>query len=652
MFKCSDLYHNNSTIEKTVREITMKFSKLALVTTLFVAPVYGLEQAPDIEVVGKQIFDQHCAVCHDNTDSKAPRREALATVSFDNIMLSLEFGRMQPQAAGLDKLQKAAVAKYLAADNKVDESWIEASSCESPSIDTDNILSGGWGLSGGNRRFVEGEVSGISRENIDSLKLKWTFAYPQVSDARSQPVMTADTLFVGSKSGNVFALDRESGCIKWRYKADSSVRSALVLGQVDDRAALFLGDTLSSAYALDAKSGKLIWKRSLSLFPTSVITGSPAYHQDTLYVPISSYEIAAAGMPQYPCCRSHGAVVALDVTSGEQQWIWHGTPQATLQAKDENGHMRFGPSGVSVWSTPTIDIKRGLLYIGTAENLSRPATDTSDAVIALGLTDGVMRWKYQGLKDDVWNAGCLNKGPNCPENAGPDFDFGASIILTQNAAGKDVLLAGQKSGAVFAFDPDGYENGDGKLLWKNTDTLNTVYSPNPGVHWGMAVEGQKLFVPIADSVRPFPGYTPRPGLYALDINTGENVWAATIERSCELTGELSKSYGLQAMREKEDSDESDCSFHFSYSAAATATDGLVFVGGLDGILRAYNSDTGQVVWQTETAKAFKGVNGIDGRGGAIDVDGAVIGGGMLFIHSGYSMFGQLPGNLLLGYEVD
>lgn len=630
----------------------MKTLSTLMIALLSFSSAQALDQTPDMKAAGKQIFDQHCAACHDNTASKAPRREALAGVSFENIMLSLEFGRMQPQAAGLSKLQKAAVAKYLAADKKVDESWIEASRCDLPDVNVSDVLSGGWGLSSGNRRYLAGEKSGITPTNVDTLKLKWSFAYPQVNDARSQPVMTKDTVFTGSKSGNVFALDKSSGCIKWRYKADSSIRSALVLGEHDSQSLLFFGDTLSSAYALNAATGDLVWKQSLSLFPTSIITGSPAFHEGSLYVPISSYEIAAAGMAQYPCCRSHGAVVALNAMTGAQRWVWHGTANATLQEKDEQGRMRFGPSGVSVWSTPTVDAKRGLLYFGTAENLSRPATDTSDAVVAVGLEDGKLRWKYQGLKDDVWNSGCLSKGFNCPENPGPDFDFGASIILTQNAAGNDVLLAGQKSGAVFAFDPDGHRNQLGKLLWKNTDTLNTVYSPNPGVHWGMAVEGQKLFVPIADSVRPFPGYTPRPGLYALDINTGKNLWSSPVKRSCELSGSLSENYGLKAMREKSPKKESDCSFHFSFSAAATATDGLVFVGGLDGILRAYDTDNGQVVWQTQTAKPFQGVNGVEGHGGSIDVDGAVIGGGMLLIHSGYSMFGQLPGNVLLSYEVN
>ena len=617
---------------------------------------WGLDQIPEqsMEAQGKALYEANCAMCHNDANNKAPKIEALQVMSFDNIMIALELGRMQPQASGLSKLEKAAISIFLAGSTKVDESWIEQSSCVNSSVnsavDTETVLSGNWGLSLNNTRYVDGATSGINKDNVASLKLKWSFAFPKTTDARSQPVLTKDTIFVGSKNGNLFALDKQTGCIKWRYKADSSIRSGLVLGERDGVPTLYFGDALSSAYAVDAKAGILLWKKSLSIFPTSIITGSPAYYDGILYVPISSYEIAAAGMSVYPCCRSHGVVVALDVSAGEQKWLWHGTEHAKPQPKTESGLMQFGPSGVSVWSTPMIDAKRGVLYVGTAENLSHPATDTSDSVIAIELATGATRWKYQVLDKDVWNSACLNGGPNCPKNAGADFDIGASIILTQTSKGQDILLAGQKSGAVYGFDPDGHSNGQGKLLWKNTDTENTVYSPNPGVHWGMAVENGKVFVPIADTVRKFAGYVPRPGLYALNIDDGVRVWSHKAERGCELEGD-GGAFGLAAMHHDNKNKLGGCSFHFSLSAAATTTDGIVFAGRLDGKLQAYDTDTGKILWQTDTAREYVSVNGIAGQGGSIDVDGPVIGDGMLFINSGYSMFGQLPGNVLLGFEV-
>ena len=634
-----------------------KYIKCASLLALLALPTValGLNEAPgesDAGAPGKDVYDKHCAACHNDPNNKAPDKASLENMTFNAIFQALEFGVMQPQGAALDKSQKSAVARYLAGDNKVDESWIAASRCSSQSVNANDVISGHWGLSRGNQRYVGAAVSGITPQNVASLQVKWVFAYPKVADVRTHPALTTDTIFTGSKAGNLFALDKKTGCIKWRYKADASVRSGLVIGERKGAPTLFFGDSLGSAYAVDASSGELQWKQSLALFPTSIITGAPAYHAGVLYVPISSYEVAAAGMPQYPCCKSHGAVVALDVVSGERKWIWRAAREAVLQGKTESGLQQFGPSGASVWSSPTVDAKRGLLYFGTGENMSLPATDTSDAIIAVELASGKQVWSYQATQNDVWNAACLSGGPNCPANPGSDLDFGASVILTERSDGKGILLAGQKSGAVYAFDPDGYQDGAGKLLWKNSDTENTVYSPNPGVHWGMAVENGKVFVPIADVDRDFEGYVPRPGLYALDIDTGKRVWAHPAERGCELSEEQrSAAWGLEATRQGVKPKESDCSVFFSLSAAATTTDGLVFAGRLDGKLQAYDTATGKVVWETDTKRRFEGVNGVEGKGGSIDVDGPVLGDGMLFIHSGYSLFGQIPGNVLIAYEV-
>ena len=84
----------------------------------------------------------------------------------------------------------------------------------------------------------------------------------------------------------------------------------------------------------------------------------------------------------------------------------------------------------------------------------------------------------------------------------------------------------------------------------------------------------------------------------------------------------------------------------------TATPELVFSAGLNGKIRAYAADSGEILWQDETATTFNAANGISGHGGSIDVAGQVIVEGWLYVLSGYSMFGQLPGNMLLVYKIE
>src|SRR5437879_11155539 len=110
----------------------------------------------------------------------------------------------------------------------------------------------------------------------------------------------------------------------------------------------------------------------------------------------------------------------------------------------------LGPAGAGVWAAPTLDAKRGMLYVSTGDNYSAPATPMSDAIVALELTSGRVVWSKQTTPGDVWNTACSTKG-DCP---GPDFDYGSSVIFEQLPNGRDVLLAGQTSGCVYSLDPD------------------------------------------------------------------------------------------------------------------------------------------------------------------------------------------------------
>jgi len=607
---------------------------------------------------GEQLYKNYCAACHDIGVDKAPKVEDLKRLSQSQIMMTISIGRMQPQAAAMSKDERSWVSEYLSGGGEVDNTWLEGNRCDKYPVLTEadsKVISADWGFGEFNNRLQT--QSEITPENVHKLKLKWAFGFQKVNDMRNQPVYTDDALYVGSKSAHVMALDPETGCIKWQQQTAAGVRSSLVLGEIAGERVLFFADELANVYAVRAKDGSQVWKENLGVFPTSLITGTPSFYKgkvkgqkdevSQLIVPISSFEVAAAGMPGYPCCRSHGMVIALDANTGKTQWQWHATEQAKPLGKTKSGVPMFGPSGAVVWTTPTIDAERGLIFIGTGENTSKPATDTSDSVVALEMATGKMRWKFQALANDIWNAACLNGGEACPEDMGPDFDFGAPMILHKMSDGRPVLLAGQKSSEVFALNPD-----TGKLYWRNRLSMGTT---NGGIHWGMTVYKNSVYVPLADPERDTPGYTPKPGLYRLNIDNGNVEWAKPVSRGCDFDMEYAPKIGLEQVRsgkKRKLEDRYACSWYYGLSAAPSAVPGLVFAAGLDGKLSAYRMKDGEILWQSKTAVPFKTVNGLAAHGGAIDVDGAVLGKDKLFINSGYSMFGQLPGNVLLAFELE
>ena len=588
------------------------------------------------------LFRTACATCHEVPETKAPPTATLRQLPAARILMAMELGKMQPQAAGLAPQQRVDLSRWLAAEEDAKrDAWIAERACarETPVPVTGR---GNWGLGRDNRR--EAVDVAIGRGNLDDLELQWSVALPAVTTMRSQPVVAGDTVFLGSKGAHLLALDRRSGCVRWSLATDAPVHSALTLDRTPDGVAtLFFADELAMVYAVDATTGRLRWRERVKWFPTSIVSGPVAYHDGRLYVPLSSFEVAAAGLPTHECCRSHGGIAALDATTGKALWRYDTTPHAMRTTVTRDGTQLWGPSGAPVWNSPTVDATRGVLYFGTGQNSSSPATDTSDAIIALDLATGERRWIFQALADDAWNAACLSGGASCPVENGPDFDFGAAVILLRRPEG-DLLLAGQKSGEVFALDPD----RKGAVVWRRRVGSG---SSNGGIHHGMATDGQRVYVPVADPERRIAGYVPKPGIYALDVDDGELLWSHPVERGCVFDPADAPLIGLAEMAQgkAQRSPWPACSYYYGPSAAAVVANGIVYAGALDGRLRLLDADSGQALRVIETNRPYRAGNGIDGHGGAIDVGGAIVEGNQLFVLSGYGMFGQMPGNMLLVY---
>jgi polyvinyl alcohol dehydrogenase (cytochrome) len=426
--------------------------------------------------------------------------------------------------------------------------------------------------------------------------------------------------------------------VKW-HRA-TPVRTSLTLGTLGGagaRHALFFGDMQGFVTALDAATGEITWRERVGLFDASMLTGAIAQHGSTLYVPVSSIEVGLAANPAHECCRSHGAVRALDATNGAVLWTHRMTPDAAPTATNSAGVMQWGPSGAPVWSAPTVDAARGVLYVGTGENYSSPATDRSDAIVALDLATGAEKWHFQARVGDVYNMACdgFPPGPNCPSERGPDFDFGAAVIVTQDSRGRSLLLAGQKSGDVWALDPD----DAGRVVWNRRLGAGSKLG---GVHWGIAVSDGRVYVPIADPPFPIPGYAPRPGVYALSVDDGRVLWEHPIERGCETD--------LIAYFQR-DRLYPECSFWFGPSNAPLALPGVLVVGALDGQLRALSTQDGGELWRFATLRPYESVNGVPAHGGSIDAAPAIAVGNTLYVQSGYGLFGHLPGNALLAFAL-
>ena len=428
-------------------------------------------------------------------------------------------------------------------------------------------------------------------------------------------------MFVGSQSGLVYALDAKTGCTIWTFQAKGGVRTAIVLGPRGNAGVTaYFGDATPSAYAIDAANGTLIWTRKVDEHPSAHVTGTPTLYQGRLYVPVSSGEEGQGGNARYECCTFRGSLLALNAATGAVIWKTYTIPDESKPiGRNNSGTTRWGPAGASIWSSPTIDVKRHVVYAATGNMYTEPQQTTSDAVIAFDMDTGKIVWVSQVTPTDVFVTGCnAPTAANCPHDVGPDFDFGSAPILATLPSGRDLIVIGQKSGIGWAMDPD----KRGAVVWQYRAGKGSALG---GMEWGSAVDETRAYFAVSDTI----GANNQPGgLHAVALDTGERVWFSPPTSPACGSGR-----GCNA----------------ALSAAITVIPGVIFAGSNDGALRAYLAKDGSVIWEFDTNREFLTVNGVPAKGASINEAGPTVAGGMVFVNSGYGTLGGRPGNVLLAF---
>jgi polyvinyl alcohol dehydrogenase (cytochrome) len=519
----------------------------------------------------------------------------------------------------------------------------------------------GWGRDLDGTRYQPEPA--IRAADVPKLALKWAFGY-QGSAVAGQPTVVDGRLFVLSAMGRVYSLDSKTGCTYWTFDAQGGAQTAISIGELGlprnaaapsqkghasrrrhklalahldilkAPSAAFFGDDSGAVYALDAQKGSLLWKAQVDAHPLARIVGTPTLYHDRLYVVVASGERHSAAQSTAVCCTFRGSVAALDMATGRVLWKTYAIAEEPRPAAtNAAGVPAFGPAGVAIAASPVIDVKRGLLYVTTAGSTSADQP-LADAVVALDSSDGRVRWVKQfSLQGATGSTGAADapgvsgtagvRGAAGATSANDAAAFLSAPILRTLANGKQVLLAGQKSGIVYGLDPD----RGGELLWQ-TKVAEGVAAG--GIEWGSAADHRSLYVPLS-------GLTAEPenmygSLTALDMKTGAKRWYTPAPTPSCTWGEHACSH--------------------AQAQAVTVIPGVAFSGSMDGHLRAYSTIDGKIVWDFETAKDFATINGVKASGGSLDQGGATIVNGVVYINSGYAQRIGQPGNVLLAFSVD
>ena len=580
---------------------------------------------------GAKLYAENCAKCHDRPTDRIPPKQAIAILRTpEDIIEKLTTGSMRFMA----ELMTPAEIKTLATTLSIRVSSPpgpdpKANMCAAPikAMFMDDPSWNGWGRDLENTRRQH--EPGFKAADIPRLKVKWSFAYPGV--AYGQPSAVGGNVFVPTRNGTIFALSGATGCTYWTFKADAPVRTAITVGALPgNKRATYFSDEKGTAYAIDAMTGALMWKTLVDKHVMARLVGAPKLYNGLLYVPASSMEEVAAGNDtKYACCTFRGSITALNAETGAIVWQSYTIAEEPKPTRiNDAGTQMFGPAGGAIWTSPTVDLNRGVLYVGTGDSYTDVVSDGTNAIVAFDLKTGERKWVKQVLAKDNWLMSCppgAEAKGNCPREPGPDLDFGSAPILKTLPGGKQILLAVAKGGTAFAFDPD----EQGKILWRTALGEGNA----PGVVWGPAADDDYLYVAMTDPKDSDPNKGPG-GIYAVNIKTGEVAWH-TPTPAKPVCG-----WGTD-----------HCSR--SQTAAIALITGAVFSGAHDGHFRAYDTKTGKLIWDLDTGKTYKAVNGAEANGGSIDGSPQSIAGGTVYLNSGNTTLSTPhPGNALLALTVD
>jgi polyvinyl alcohol dehydrogenase (cytochrome) len=596
--------------------VTLQVLLLAVGLVVF-GHAAGAQSSPAIV----STFSKNCATCHDSGQSSRGLDKAkLMAMSPELIYASLSSGKMATFAAVLTDKEKKSIAEFLAGrplslKHVGDASTMKSQCPDEPFADPfSGPLWNGWGVDMTNGRFQPASDAGLKPNQIPHLKIKWAFGFPNSTSAYSQPTVAGGRVYVGSNSGFVYSLNARTGCVYWSFEAKASVRSAISIGPPIGHSSppqypIYFGDIKANVYSVDAATGKLIWMRQADAIPGARVTAAPKLFEGRLYVPVSSWEAMGRGQ-HYECCKFRGSIVALDVATGGQIWKAYTIPKIPQPLKKTKaGAQQWGPSGGAVWNSPTIDAKRRVLYAGTGDSYTSPAVNTTDAVLCFSLDTGELLWTRQLVPKDVGDT-----------DTAPDFDIGSSVILRKLESGRDVLVVSQKAGIAYALDPD----HQGQEIWRQ-DTGQG--SRRGGTMWGSAADDRAVYIPNVDIQA---GPAEAGGLSAIRLSDGKKIWHVMPP--------------VPACKEKVESCVP------GQSAAVTLIPGVLFSGTTNGVMRAYSTEAGQVLWEFDAmGKSFATVNGVEAQGGSFNGSGPTVVAGMVFVTSGYGYGGDTPGNVLLAF---
>lgn len=470
-----------------------------------------------------------------------------------------------------------------------------------------------WPFAGGNIENTRASLSAAGAQQLNAttaanLTVKWTFVAD--SAVLATPTVEQGGLYVTDRGGTLYKIDPATGLAIWGHPLSyytgiggggQALRSSPAIGANGE---IVVGDSASTnVIAVNRTTGKLIWKTVVDTNPDAFIHGSAVIYNGIVYIGVTSVEEGLAEKSSTYVPSFRGSLVALNETTGQVLWKFYTCPP--------------GYTGATIWnSQPVVFAAANSMIFATGNNYSIPTAvancvrnsgntpalqarfgtkcldpgDMVDAVVALDLTTGALKWSRLLQGPDTFTGACVAGYASCPNPVGTDFDFSSAPNLVDvpgfvgvaddrgGVSASYLLGAGEKSGMYWGINP--YNGG---LFWG-------TFIGHGEIHWGTAVNTNTN----TDALIALNNYEGETNLLAgvngvaqywnasawgdVNLKTGKMIWQVPAFGT-DLTNPAVGSYAPGAI---------------SYS------NGVAFAGSSSGYLVALNAATGYGLWSFNT----------------------------------------------------
>lgn len=395
-----------------------------------------------------------------------------------------------------------------------------------------------WGY-GLERTFATTCATALSPDTVGELERVWFHGTDDVVTAT--PAVVGDTVYVGDWAGVMYALDRETGGERWRFETAEhrnvyagQIVSSPAVADVDGERLVLIGAG-KTLYALAAADGAERWHHELGE------AGNVDEPTEIESSPVVVGGLAIVGYDVHNTPGYQAGLRAVDAATGDLEW--------DVDLDQEGGHNGAPTGCVDVWSSPSVDEDRGLVFAATGNCPTSPEGwgEFTEALFAVDL-EGHPVWSYQ---------------PHEPNN--DDLDFAGAPNLFR-IGDRDVVGLGNKDGTYYVVD-----RATGEPVWQAEATRPGLDEEGANFSTGGFIGGSA----VSDGVvAGGTGVGPCPCAHGIDAATGAVLWQNEEPAA-------------------------------TYASAAVAN-GVLFLGGNDFTLRALDLQTGAILWSEAMQGAVSG----------------------------------------------